>query len=396
MTTRLTYLTFAFVMFAALALSDRSGVAQTPQAANPPASAGPKGTLARITVHGRALDGNLEGDPADRPVIVYLPPSYATAPQRRYPVIYFLHGYGANAEAYARVLALPESVDRAIAAGGREVIVVLPDAFTKYSGSMYSNSVTTGDWETFIARDLPEYIDSHYRTIATREGRGLSGHSMGGYGTMRIGMKRPEVFQAMYAMSSCCLLNDPGAARGAGAGAAAAPRAGGPAPATAAPPAAPPASAPPAAGAAPGQGQPQGRAAGAGRGAGRGNGFANAPQAQAAAWAPNPHNPPDFFDMPTKDGQLQPLIAAKYLANSPLLMVDQYVPALRSMRGIALDVGDKDGLNVTNKQLEEALTRLDVPHTFELYDGDHGNRVGARFETKLLPFFAKLLAPPSK
>jgi len=100
--------------------------------------------------------------------------------------------------------------------------------------------------------------------------------------------------------------------------------------------------------------------------------------------------------MPTKDGQVQPLIAAKYLANSPLLMVDQYVPALRSMRGIALDVGDKDGLNVTNKQLEEALTRLDVPHTFELYDGDHGNRVGSRFETKLLPFFAKLLAAPTR
>ena len=57
---------------------------------------------------------------------------------------------------------------------------------------MYSNSVTTGDWETFVAKDLVGYIDSHYRTLARRESRGLAGHSMGGYGTMRIGMKYPD------------------------------------------------------------------------------------------------------------------------------------------------------------------------------------------------------------
>ena len=55
----------------------------------------------------------------------------------------------------------------------------VPDAFTKYSGSMFSNSPTTGDWETFIARDLTEFIDKRYRTIASRAGRGLAGHSMG-------------------------------------------------------------------------------------------------------------------------------------------------------------------------------------------------------------------------
>jgi hypothetical protein len=97
------------------------------------------------------------------------------------------------------------------------MIVVIPDAFTKYSGSMFSNSPTIGDWETFIARDLTEFIDKRYRTIASRDGRGLAGHSMGGYGTMRIGLKQPATFAALYAMSSCCLMNDP-AARGAGPG----------------------------------------------------------------------------------------------------------------------------------------------------------------------------------
>ena len=168
-----------------------------------------RGTLERIKVHGASLEGNLEGDDATRDVFVYLPPGYEREPTRRYPVVYFLHGYTATAEAYVRYLGLPEAADAAIANGAREMIIVLPDAFTVYSGSMYSNSPTTGDWESFVAHDLVDYIDAHYHTIPQRESRGLAGHSMGGYGTWRIGMKRPDVFGALYAMSSCCLLIDP-------------------------------------------------------------------------------------------------------------------------------------------------------------------------------------------
>src|SRR6185503_13404237 len=138
----------------------------------------PKGTLERITVHGRALEGNLEGDSPDRSVVVYLSTSYATDSTRRYPVLYFLHGYTATAEAYVKSLAIPDSIDRAVAAGAREMIVVIPDAFTKYSGSMFSNSPTTGDWEAFVASDLTDFIDKRYRTVASRAGRGLAGHSM--------------------------------------------------------------------------------------------------------------------------------------------------------------------------------------------------------------------------
>jgi enterochelin esterase-like enzyme len=326
-----------------------------------------KGTLERITVHGRALEGNLEGDSPDRPVVVYLPPSYARDATRRYPVLYFLHGYTATAEAYVKSLAIPDSIDRAVAAGGREMIVVIPDAFTKYSGSMFSNSPTIGDWETFIAQDLTTFIDTRYRTIASRDGRGLAGHSMGGYGTMRIGMKQPSAFAALYAMSSCCLMNDP-AARGAGPG----PRGDGGRNAAAP------------------RGDGAGRGDGRGAGAARGGGMANALSAQAAAWAPNTKTPP-FFDLPTKDGEIQPLIAAKWIANSPLVMVDQYVPALRSMRAIALDVGNRDPFVGTNTQLAESLTRLGITQTFEVYDGDHGNRIRERFESQVLRFFSQHL-----
>ena len=52
------------------------------------------GTVEHITVHGKALEGNLEGDSPDRDVTVYLPAGYAVDETRRYPVVYLLHGYG--------------------------------------------------------------------------------------------------------------------------------------------------------------------------------------------------------------------------------------------------------------------------------------------------------------
>jgi enterochelin esterase-like enzyme len=330
------------------------------------------GTLERIKVHGPSLERNLEGDDPNREVFVYLPPSYARERRQRYPVLYFLHGYTATAEAYVNLLQLPQAVDNAIANGAREMIIVLPDAFTAYSGSMYSNSPTIGDWESFIAHDLVSYVDSHYRTFATRESRGLAGHSMGGYGTMRIGMKKPDVFAALYAMSSCCLLIDPTqggdavmrAAREREAAQAGADRG--------------------AESAAPASGQPPARPNPAA-------GFANALFAQAAAWAPNPDNPPQYFDLPYKNGELDPLVAAKWLANAPLVMVDQYVPILMSYRAIALDVGNADPLGADTVRLDAALTRLRVAHTFEQYEGDHGNRVRERFASKVLPFFSRHL-----
>ncbi len=307
-----------------------------------------QGSLEKIRIHGASLANNLNGDDPERDVFVYLPPGYNDS-NRRYPVIYFLHGYGVGAQRYVEgVLRLPDSVDATMASGANEVIIVMPDAFNRYSGSMYSNSPTTGDWESFVARDLVSHIDNHYRTLPQRESRGLSGHSMGGYGTMRIGMKHPDVFGALYAMSSCCLMNQ-----------------------------------------APGQQAVAEQLARMADGievmAGS---FANAMQAQASAWAPNPGNPPYYFDLPFKDGEAQPLVQAKWTANSLLVTVDQHVPALKSYKAIMLDVGDKDGLEATNTQLVAALARLQIDHGYEIYDGDHGNRVGQRFVDNVMPFFA--------
>ncbi len=363
---------------------------QTPAPA--PAAAAKKGpfpadpnarpnAVEHIKVHSKALEGNLLGDSPDRNVFVYLPPSYTKNKNQRYPVVYELHGYGLNAEAYLPAFGIPTRVDKDIAAGtAKEMILVNPDSFNKYNGAMYSSSPTNGDWETFITQELVEYIDTHYRTIATRASRGLMGHSMGGYGTFRLAMKYPDVYSSIYAMSSCCLMNNPqppGAGRG-GAG-----RGDGK---QGAPKQAPPAAA---------DGKQNAKQTG-GRG-GRGGGFGNVQYAEAAAWSANPEKPPLFFDLPNDNGQFNAEAAAEWVANSPLAFAGQYLPALRSFKAIAMDVGLQDGLAGSNMQMDALLTQLGIKHTFETYEGDHTNHVRDRVEQKVMPFFtANLSFVPAK
>jgi S-formylglutathione hydrolase FrmB len=333
--------------------------AQAPAAAQAPTAgaAALKGSLQRIKVHGKSLDGNLLGETSSPEVSVYLPPRSATDRNRRYPVVYLLHGYTGTDLGYfgptGRQLHL--IAERVFGAGGaREMILVMPNGMNAFGGSMYSNSVTAGDWEGYVAEDLVAYMDKNYRTIASRDARGLAGHSMGGYGTIRIGMKRPDVFAAIYALSSCCL--NEGTVRP--------PRGGGPSAAE--------------------KVKTMEEA--------KGDRGAQGTLARAAAWAPNPANPPFYLDLPTRNGEVQPDVAVKWAANSPVAMLDQYVPNLKKLKAFAMDIGLQDNLITSNKVLVERLTRFGVPHTFETYEGDHGNRIPQRLEEKVLPFFSKVLS----
>jgi hypothetical protein len=83
--------------------------------------------------------------------------SYAQDKSRRYPVVYALHGYSIGAEQWTHEIHVLETIEAAFALGAKEMIVVLPDSKTLHNGSMYSSSVTTGDFELFIARDLVAY-----------------------------------------------------------------------------------------------------------------------------------------------------------------------------------------------------------------------------------------------
>ncbi|HEX4134367.1 MAG TPA: alpha/beta hydrolase-fold protein [Bryobacteraceae bacterium] len=345
-------------------LSFAVAFAATSASAAPIKDAHAKGSFERIKVHGKSLEGNLEGDSPDRDVSVYLPPSYTTAHNRRYPVVYLLHGYtnsdegwfGPNTKSGFQTAntTIPAVADKSLAEdGASEMILVMPNAYTVYQGSMFSNSVTTGDWEGYVTHDLVAYIDSHYRTIATPAGRGLAGHSMGGYGTIRLAMKYPDVYSSIYVLSGCCLtanLNPRGEAFAQAEGV-----------------------------------HSQADAANLARGP-------ITMLAEAAAWSPNPKNPPLFFDLPVKDGKVQPAVAARWVANAPLAIIDQYISNLRKLHAIAIDVGDKDGLSKSNEELSRVLTEYGIPNTFEIYDGDHTNHIALRVETKVLPFFSKNLS----
>jgi enterochelin esterase-like enzyme len=311
-------------------------------------------TAERIKIHGTKLEGNLEGNAVDRDVLVLLPPSYATDKDRRYPVVYGLHGYSIGAEQWSKEIHVPQTIEGAFAKGGQEMIVVLPDSKTVHNGSMYSSSVTTGDFEQFITHDVVPYIDAHYRTIPKRSSRGLVGHSMGGYGASRIGMKYPDVFGSLYIMSPCCM----------------SPRGGGPAnPAmektleavkTPADSAALPF-------------------------------MLRAQLATAAAWSPNPKKPPLYLDLPVKNGEAQQDVLARWTANAPLAFVDQYIGNLKQYRAIAIDVGDQDGLRADSAKLHEVLDTYGIGNTFEVYPGTHTSAVAVRFQNYVMPFFSKNL-----
>jgi enterochelin esterase-like enzyme len=179
------------------------------------------GSLQRIKIHGKHLEHNTEGDSADREVSIYLPDGYASDTARRYPVLYLLHGSpltdqywtGRTSDLHGLPAAhISEAMDRGIASGAvKPMIIVMPNAFSKHGGSMYSGLAPAAAWIDFVTQDLTGYIDAHYRTIADRASRGLAGHSMGAYGAVKIGTMHPEVFSNLYIMSVCCMINIPGA-----------------------------------------------------------------------------------------------------------------------------------------------------------------------------------------
>ena len=327
----------------------------SPQYSRPPS---PAGRYERVVVHGAALAGNLEGDSPDREVSIYLPPSYAKSTGQRYPVLYLLHGFTDSDDLWfglkgPHFVNVQTAADHAYAHGVREMIIVMPNAFTKYQGSMYSNSIVTGDWEAFITRDLVQYIDGHYRTLARPESRGLAGHSMGGYGTLRLGMKLPGIYSSLYALSPCCLDANLHPSPEIMARAAAV--------------------------------QTDAQIAAAD--------FATkAMLASAAAWSPDPTRPPRYFDLPIMDGHPVPEVIAEWAANAPLAMVNQYIPNLKSYAAIAFDAGNRDvGIAATVRTLDRILKGYGIAHDFAIYGGNHIDHIEQRLESRVLPFFSEHL-----
>jgi len=325
------------------------------QTEEPPEVPGAKPvTVEHIRIHGKSLESNLEGDAVDRDVFVFLPSSYSKDRHRRYPVVYALHGYFIGAEQWTDEIHAQQVIEGAFAQGAKEMIVVLPDSKTVHNGSMYSISATTGDFENFIAHDVVSYIDAHYRTLPNRLSRGLVGHSIGGCGASRIGMKHSDVFGSLYIMSRCCM-----SAR--------------------------------AAGLINPELEKKLESVKTEEDLAKLSFFERAQLATAAAWSPDPKNPPLYLDLPYKDGVVQPDVLAKWAANDPLVFIDQYKGNLRQYRAVSIDVGDQDGLRTDTTTLHEVLDRYGIANNFEIYHGTHTIAVADRFQNHVMPFFSKNL-----
>lgn len=265
---------------------------------------------------------------------------------------------------------LQDSMDALIAAGTvREMIVVVPNGRNAYLGSFYANSSLTGGWEDYIRRDLVAYLDGHYRTVPRAASRGIAGHSMGGYAAIMMGMKYPDVFSTVYAMSPCCLGMEEDL--------------------TAV--------------------NPAWNAALATKSKSKDQ-FASDPQtleqfwvdaflSLAAALSPNTNQGPLFVDLPYREqnGRLVQDEPAwtEWHTKMPLEIVSSYASNLLLLRGLFIDYGMEDDFShipVTARLFSEKLARLGVPHVLAAYRGDHADHIRERLETSVLPFFSHVLA----
>jgi len=322
-----------------------------------------EGELVITKVYSQALEGNLLGDSPTRNLTIYLPPGYDEDPTQHYPVVYLLHGYGANNLLWTGRGYLREKVnikyiaDSLIHLGKiRPLIIVAPDARNKYGGSFYTNSKVTGNWEDFIVTELVEYIDKTYRTIAQNSGRGIAGHSMGGYGTIMLAMKYPDIYCCAYALSSCCLDFEENYLIGKKDSIPVILRI-----------------------------KTKDQFKGL-------HWQTRATIAIAAAVAPNQDSSPFFADFPLDtNGQVVDSNWQRWLKHDPLTMLDSYKTNLLSLKKIQLDCGTLDGLISVNRALSQALNDAGISHVFEEYPGYHGNKIRQRMETKVLPFFSEEL-----
>lgn len=316
-----------------------------------------------VTVHSAGLEHNLLGDPADQPVSVVLPAAYTRSSQRRFPVLYFLHGYSDFTPRHQAAAEMGAALDRLIAAGTvQPFIIVLPNGINKYAGAFYANSTTDGNWDDYITRDVVAYVDAHYRTLADANHRVIAGHSMGGFGALSLAFRHPDVFGSVYALSPCCtdLIGDAGPSNFAWREVGALQS---------------PADVPAA--------------------LHKGEFFVAAFAALDAALAPDPHSK-TFGDPPfiVVNGEVRtdPAAYARIASNMPVNMVVPFAAKIARLHGIFIEYGAQDNFShivLGAQELSQRLSLAGISHTLEIYQGDHGNHIGGRIADHLLPWAGK-------
>ena len=317
------------------------------------------------TVHSPGLERNLLGDPADQTIAIYLPDVYRKQPQRRLPVLYFLHGYSDPTSRHDAGQLFQNLMDQLIARSlAPPMIVVLPNGLNKYKGAFYANSSTTGNWDDYIVRDVVGYVDKNFRTQAAVAHRGIAGHSMGGYGALTLAFRHPDVFSSVYAMSPCCtdLVGDLGPSNPA---------------------------------------------------------WEQVNQLDSPDEVPRALSQHEFFvaAMSALDAALAPDPKAKTLGDAPFYLQHKQVktnaeaysristklPAnmvrpllanIQQLRGIFIEYGAQENFThipIGAQEVSRELSEAGVPHTLEIFEGDHVDHLVQRIGERMLPWMAKQL-----
>lgn len=328
----------------------------------------------RVTIErfdSAVLRGNPAGDPHVRRVPVYLPPSYDAAPGRRYPVVFVLTGFTGR----GRMLlndnpwspALDDRMDALIASErSGEMILVMPDCFTRFGGSQYLDSPATGRYATHVVEELVPWVERTFRTRPGRDHRGVAGKSSGGYGALVLGMRHPDVFGAVACHSGdmefdYCYRGD-----------------------------------------LPRFVSAVQRAGGLQRWLEAFEARVQKPHddftvlnilGMAAAYSPDPAEAPFGIALPVDldTGAFREEVWRRWLEHDPLRLAERHAEALRSLRLLYLDCGTRDEwhLHLGLRLFAARLRALGIAHEHEEYDDGHRN-VSYRYDVSLPKLSAAL------
>ena len=344
----------------------------------------------------KILRGNPLGDPHQRKLAVWLPPQYDSA-TTRFPVLYDLVGFMGSGLSHVNWRNfdenVPERAARLIEEGKMgPVIIVFPDCFTALGGNQYINSSAIGNYADYLTKELIPFVDSEFRTLASREHRGCFGKSSGGYGAMIHGMQYSKYWGAIASHSGDAhfefvYMHDwPGAltelmrhrrpTRVAGAI----------------------------------DVRQEEKGAALGRDDGRVKNFLDAVWkkeklsdaeghtlmiiAMAASYDPDPKAPLKFrlpFNLET--GERIPARWQQWLKHDPVELVTAHRESLKSLHGIFIDCGWRDQYNIHfgARMLSKRLATAKIKHTYEEFDDTHSS-IDYRMD-RSLPFLYEALKP---
>ena len=286
-------------------------------------------------VYSPGLEGNLFGDPSTQPVGIILPPGYELYQKNRYPVVYFLHGI--FQDAYGVLNKFLPLLDYLISNKIiTPVIVVIPNGENYYGGSFYTNSYVSGNWQDFIREDVVQYIENNYPVLKHRDSRGLSGFSMGGYGSIKIAMKFPSVYGSMVLIDAACMDFDITINQGEG------------------------------------KMRKENIITAACKEA-YSSGLpyeVRAAFSAAVAFAPD-STAESFCRFPyTCEGEFIDSIWQKWLMHDPISLLPSYQDSLRKLNSLQIYVADQ-GLPIGNESFHQELLDLGIEHGYEIYSGGH-------------------------